>query len=107
MTRRASVLCPVDFSPPSRSALRYAAAVAEHFGAEFIVMTVSDPLLTEVAELRMGVTALSGASSESFAASSPTRSRTERRARWSPPSSLPPASQLRRFCGWPANAAAT
>jgi len=49
-----TVLCPIDFSPASRGALRYAAAVAEHFGTSLIVLTVSDPLLTEVAELQMG-----------------------------------------------------
>jgi nucleotide-binding universal stress UspA family protein len=54
MTRGFSVLCPVDFSEYSRSALRYGAAVAEHFGASLIVVTVSDPLLSEVAEMRMG-----------------------------------------------------
>jgi nucleotide-binding universal stress UspA family protein len=49
-----AVLCPIDFSPASRGALRYAAAVADHFGTSLLVMTVSDPLLTEVAELQQG-----------------------------------------------------
>jgi universal stress protein A len=49
MTSLPSVLCPVDFSEPSRSALCYAAAVADHFGARLTVLTVDDPLLTEVA----------------------------------------------------------
>lgn len=44
-----SVLCPVDFSDPSRSALAYAAAIADHFGARLIVLSVDDPLLAEVA----------------------------------------------------------
>jgi nucleotide-binding universal stress UspA family protein len=44
-----TVICPVDFSEPSRSALRYAAAIAEHFGARCIVLTVDDPLLESVA----------------------------------------------------------
>ena len=44
-----SVLCPVDFSEPSRSALAYAAAIADHFGARLTVLSVDDPLLTEVA----------------------------------------------------------
>ena len=49
MVYRPSVLCPVDFSEPSRAALRYAAAIADHFGAKLTVVTVDDPLLTEVA----------------------------------------------------------
>jgi nucleotide-binding universal stress UspA family protein len=44
-----SVLCPVDFSEPSRSALCYSAAVADHFGARLDVLAVDDPLLAEVA----------------------------------------------------------
>lgn len=44
-----SVLCPVDFSEPSRSALCYAAAVADHFGARLTVLAVDDPFLAEVA----------------------------------------------------------
>src|ERR1700754_1328151 len=46
-----SVLCPVDFSDASRGALRYAAVVANHLQAELTVLTVTDPLLTEAAEL--------------------------------------------------------
>jgi nucleotide-binding universal stress UspA family protein len=44
-----SVLCPIDFSEPSRSALCYAAAIADHFGAPLVVLAVDDPLLAEVA----------------------------------------------------------
>src|SRR5215510_10275307 len=44
-----SLLCPVDFSEPSRSALCYAAAIADHFGARLTVLVVDDPLLAEVA----------------------------------------------------------
>jgi nucleotide-binding universal stress UspA family protein len=51
MTSRKSVLCPVDFSDASRGALRYAAVVANHLEAELTVVTVTDPLLTEAAEL--------------------------------------------------------
>jgi nucleotide-binding universal stress UspA family protein len=51
MTSRNSVLCPVDFSDASRGALRYAAVVANHLKAELTVLTVTDPLLTEAAEL--------------------------------------------------------
>ena len=46
-----SVICPVDFSDASRGALRYAAVVANYFHAELTVLTVTDPLLTEAAEL--------------------------------------------------------
>ena len=45
MMRPPSVICPVDFSDASRSALRYAAAVADHFGARLTVLAVDDPLL--------------------------------------------------------------
>lgn len=44
-----SVVCPVDFSEPSRAALCYAAAIADHFGARLTIVTVDDPLLTDVA----------------------------------------------------------
>jgi nucleotide-binding universal stress UspA family protein len=44
-----SVLCPVDFSEFSRVALAHAAAIADHFGARLIVLSVDDPLLTEAA----------------------------------------------------------
>ncbi len=47
-THTPTVLCPVDFSEPSRSALCYAAAVADHFGARLIVLAVDDPLLDAV-----------------------------------------------------------
>src|SRR5262245_49642862 len=40
-----SVLCPIDFSDASRSALWYAAAIADHFGAHLTVLSVDDPLL--------------------------------------------------------------
>jgi universal stress protein A len=43
------VLCPVDFSDASRGALRYAAALAEHFYAALTVMTVNDPLVDHLA----------------------------------------------------------
>jgi nucleotide-binding universal stress UspA family protein len=38
-------LCPIDFSDASRSALWYAAAVADHFGAHLTVLSVDDPIL--------------------------------------------------------------
>jgi nucleotide-binding universal stress UspA family protein len=46
---RPSILCPVDFSEPSRGALRFAAIIAEHFFAGLTVATVDDPLLTGAA----------------------------------------------------------
>jgi universal stress protein A len=44
-----SILCPVDFSEASRSALSYAAAIADHFGAHLTVLSVDDPLLADAA----------------------------------------------------------
>jgi len=45
-TNFSSVLCPIDFSEPSRQALRTAAAVAARDGAALSVLYVNDPLLT-------------------------------------------------------------
>jgi nucleotide-binding universal stress UspA family protein len=44
-----TILCPVDFSGPSRIALRYAAVVARMAGARMIVLFVNDPLLAAAA----------------------------------------------------------
>jgi nucleotide-binding universal stress UspA family protein len=55
MRVRPTILCPIDFSEASAGALRYAAAVAAHWGTGLIVMTVEDPLLTEAADLGTGV----------------------------------------------------
>src|SRR5262245_33398035 len=49
---RPSVLCPVDFSDASRGALRYAAAIAEHFYADLVVLAVNDRLLVNAAAAR-------------------------------------------------------
>ena len=46
-----TILCPVDFSDASRGALRYAGIIAQHLKADLTVLTVTDPLLTEAAEL--------------------------------------------------------
>ena len=54
MNVRPSVLCPIDFSDGSASALRYAAAVASHFATRLIVLTAEDPLLTEAVDLGTG-----------------------------------------------------
>jgi nucleotide-binding universal stress UspA family protein len=43
------VLCPVDFSEPSRRALRYAAAFAAHVEASLTVLFVNAPLLSTAA----------------------------------------------------------
>jgi universal stress protein A len=51
---RPTIVCPVDFSIASRGALRYAIAIAEHFGARLSVVTVNDPLLSEAADLQLG-----------------------------------------------------
>ena len=59
MSRSPTVLCPVDFSQGSRSALGVGAAIAERLGARLVVMTVTDPLLAEVAELRSDTQTLS------------------------------------------------
>lgn len=55
MTTTPTVLCPVDFSDASRGALRYAAAIAEHFRAKLVLLAVEDPLLTEALDLGTGV----------------------------------------------------
>ena len=46
MNVRPSILCPVDYSDASAGALRYAAALAEHFVARLVILTVEDPLVT-------------------------------------------------------------
>jgi nucleotide-binding universal stress UspA family protein len=50
-------MCPVDFSEASRSALRYAAAIADHFGARLTVLAVDDPML-RAATATVGVPSL-------------------------------------------------
>jgi universal stress protein A len=54
MTSRPTILCPVDFSDASRTALRYARLVMEHFAARLVILTVEDPLLTEAIDLGTG-----------------------------------------------------
>jgi nucleotide-binding universal stress UspA family protein len=54
MSNRPAILCPVDFSDASRSALRYARLIADHFGARMLIVTVEDPLLTEAIDLGTG-----------------------------------------------------
>ena len=55
MNVRPSILCPIDFSEASAGALRYAAAIADHFATRLIVLSVEDPLLTQAADLGTGV----------------------------------------------------
>lgn len=54
MVVRPSIVCPTDFSNASRGALRYAAAIAEHFYATLTVITVDDPLLADAASVTYG-----------------------------------------------------
>jgi nucleotide-binding universal stress UspA family protein len=54
MVRHPSVVCAVDFSEASRGALRYAAALAEHFQGDLTVVTVDHPLLVEAADAARG-----------------------------------------------------
>ena len=56
MNAPASLLCPIDYSDASAGALRYASAIAEHFSARLIVLTVEDPLLTSAMDLGRGFT---------------------------------------------------
>jgi nucleotide-binding universal stress UspA family protein len=55
MNVRPSILCPIDHSDASAGALRYAAAIAEHFVTRLIVLTVEDPLLTAAMDPGAGV----------------------------------------------------
>ena len=55
MTQRPAVLCPIDYSDASRGALRYAAAIAEHFMTRLIVLSVEDPMLTTAIDLGSGI----------------------------------------------------
>jgi nucleotide-binding universal stress UspA family protein len=54
MSGRPVILCPTDFSDASRSAVRYAHAIAEHVGARLMILTVEDRLLAEAMDLRGG-----------------------------------------------------
>jgi len=54
MVSRPAVLCPIDFSDASRGALRYGAAIAEHFYADLTVLAVTDQFLANAANARYG-----------------------------------------------------
>lgn len=56
-----AILCPIDFSEPSRGALRYAAAIAAHFRARLTLLTVNDPLLEQAADMAAGTGSLRAA----------------------------------------------
>jgi nucleotide-binding universal stress UspA family protein len=49
-----SIICPIDYSDASAGALRYAAAIAEHFVTRLIVLVVEQPLLTTALDLGTG-----------------------------------------------------
>ena len=55
MSVRPSILCPIDYSDASAAALRYAAAIAEHFFARLVILTVEDPRLSTALDLGTGV----------------------------------------------------
>ena len=53
-----SILCPVDFSLQSRSAILAAAVLAERFGSHITVLFVDDPLLSQAARMRFDARAV-------------------------------------------------
>ncbi len=55
MNIRPSILCPIDYSDASAAALRYAAAIAEHFFTRLLVLNVEDPRLTTAMDCGTGV----------------------------------------------------
>ena len=50
-----AILSTVDFSEPSRLALRWAGAFAARFHSRLTIVSVVDPLLAEAAKIRMGL----------------------------------------------------
>lgn len=67
MSIRPSILCPIDYSDASATALRYAAAIAEHFYTRLIVLSVEDPLLATAMDLGTGVSWTRAASEKEIA----------------------------------------
>ena len=61
---RRSIVCPIDFSEASRGALRYGAAIAEHFFAELVVVAVDDPLLDDASTITYGTGTLAARTRE-------------------------------------------
>ena len=47
-----TIVCPVDFSDCSKRALRYAGALADHFGARLTVLHVLDPMLVAATNIQ-------------------------------------------------------
>jgi nucleotide-binding universal stress UspA family protein len=56
-----SILCPVDFSAPSKLALRAAAVLARRSGVGLTVLFVEDPLLSSAARAALHTTGFSSA----------------------------------------------
>ena len=54
MNPKPLVLCPIDFSEACCGALRYGAAIAEHFQSELVIATVNDPLLADATAMTAG-----------------------------------------------------
>jgi hypothetical protein len=48
---RLTIVCPIDYSDCSKRALRFAGALAEHFGARLVVLHVFDPSIAGTAAL--------------------------------------------------------
>src|SRR5262245_20133690 len=49
-----SIVSAVDFSEPSRLALRWAGALASRFHSRLTVVSIVEPLLAEAARIRLG-----------------------------------------------------
>ena len=54
MNPKPVVLCPIDFSEACCGALRYGAAIAEHFQSPLVIATVTDPLLADTVAMATG-----------------------------------------------------
>jgi nucleotide-binding universal stress UspA family protein len=50
MSNRPTIVCPIDFSEGSRTALNYAAVIADHFAARLLVVSIDDAMLASAAE---------------------------------------------------------
>jgi nucleotide-binding universal stress UspA family protein len=53
MLNARTILCPVDFSPPSPGILRHAFALARETSARLVILHVLDPLLAQAASMRI------------------------------------------------------
>jgi nucleotide-binding universal stress UspA family protein len=70
-----SIICPIDFSPASRTALRHARALAARFGATETVLYVEDPFLVQAARAANLDTSSTEKEVRKFIAASSTRRR--------------------------------